>query len=65
MTKALQEVGRIEKTIFISKYATDKVLRRRILRGLNKGKSMNALARAVFLGKQGEKDTVVQVILIG
>lgn len=54
LAKALQEMGRIEKTIFILKYATDKVLRRRILRGLNKGESMNALARAVFFGKQGE-----------
>lgn len=54
LSKALQEMGRIEKTIFILKYATDKALRRRILRGLNKGESMNALARAVFFGKQGE-----------
>lgn len=34
LAKALQEMGRIEKTIFILKYATDKALRRRILRGL-------------------------------
>lgn len=54
LAKALQEMGRIEKTIFILKYATDNVLRRRILVGLNKGEAMNALARAVFFGKQGE-----------
>lgn len=34
--------------------ATDNVLRRRILVGLNKGEAMNGLARAVFFGKQGE-----------
>ena len=47
-------MGRIEKTIFILRYATDNVLRRRILVGLNKGEAMNGLARAVFFGKQGE-----------
>lgn len=54
LAKALQEMGRIEKTIFILRYATDNVLRRRILVGLNKGEAMNGLARAVFFGKQGE-----------
>ena len=37
LAKALQEMGRIEKTIFILRYATDSILRRRILVGLNKG----------------------------
>lgn len=41
-------------TIQIKGYATDNVLRRRILVGLNKGEAMNGLARAVFFGKQGE-----------
>lgn len=36
------------------RYATDSILRRRILVGLNKGEAMNGLARAVFFGKQGE-----------
>ena len=40
--------------LFILRYATDNVLRRRILVGLNKGEAMNGLARAVFFGKQGE-----------
>lgn len=53
LAKALQEMGRIEKTIFILRYATDSILRRRILVGLNKGEAMNGLARAVFFGKQG------------
>lgn len=59
LAKALTEMGRIEKTIFILKYLTDAKLRREILIGLNKGEAMNGLARAVFFGKSGnlrEKD---------
>lgn len=51
---ALREMGRIEKTIFILDYVSNKSLRRRIQRGLNKGEAMNSLARAIFFGKRGE-----------
>jgi len=51
---ALREVGRIERTLFISKYLQDVQLRRRIHAGLNKGEARNALARAVFLNRTGE-----------
>ncbi|MFB6732452.1 Tn3 family transposase, partial [Bacillus mobilis] len=54
VAKALREIGRIEKTIFILDYLSDKTMRRRIQRGLNKGETMNALARAIFFGKHGE-----------
>ncbi|MES5865971.1 Tn3 family transposase [Bacillus cereus group sp. RP32] len=54
VAKALREIGRIEKTIFILDYLSDKPMRRRIQRGLNKGEAMNALARAIFFGKHGE-----------
>ncbi len=50
---ALREMGRIEKTIFIFDYLSDKALRRRIQKGLNKGEAANALARAIFFGKHG------------
>lgn len=50
---ALREMGRIEKTIFIFDYISDKSLRRRIQKGLNKGEAANALARAIFFGKRG------------
>lgn len=50
---ALREMGRIEKTIFIFDYLSDKTLRRRIQKGLNKGEALNALARAIFFGKRG------------
>ncbi len=52
--RALQEMGRIEKTIFLLDYVSDNALRRRVQRGLNKGESMNSLARAFFFGKRGE-----------
>ena len=54
LSTTLQEMGKIEKTIFILDYITNESLRRRIQRGLNKGEAMNALARAIFFGKRGE-----------
>jgi TnpA family transposase len=51
---ALREMGRIEKTIFILNYISDKTFRKRIQKGLNKGEAMNALARAIYFGKHGE-----------
>ncbi|OHW61203.1 Tn3 transposase DDE domain protein [Andreesenia angusta] len=54
LATALREIGRIEKTIFILNYISSESLRRKIQRGLNKGEFMNALARALFFGKQGE-----------
>ena len=54
LATSLREMGRIEKTIFILDYITNKSLRRRIQRGLNKGEAMNAFARAIFFGKRGE-----------
>ncbi|OPX84621.1 MAG: Tn3 transposase DDE domain protein [Pelotomaculum sp. PtaB.Bin117] len=53
-TDALQEMGCIEKTIFILDYISSEAMRRRIQKGLNKGEAMNALARAIFFGKQGD-----------
>jgi TnpA family transposase len=61
LATALREMGRIEKTIFILNYISDESLRRKIQRGLNKGEAMNALARAIFFGKQGElKERTIQ-----
>jgi TnpA family transposase len=47
-------MGRIEKTIFILDYISNEALRWRIQRGLNKGESMNSIARTLFFGKRGE-----------
>ncbi len=41
VVKALRELGRIEKVIFTLDYLSDKAMRRRIQRGLNKGEAMN------------------------
>ena len=61
LAAALQEMGRIEKTIFILEYLSSEALRRKINRGLNKGEAMNALARAIFFGKFGEfRERVLQ-----
>lgn len=54
LATTLREMGRIEKTIFLLDYISNESLRRRIQRGLNKEEHMNALARAIFLGKHGE-----------
>jgi len=54
LATALKEMGLIEKTIFILDYISNKSLRRRIQRSLNKGKAVNALARAIFFGKRGK-----------
>jgi len=54
LSNALKEMGRIEKTIFILKYASDPEFRRRILIGLNKGESMNGMGRAVYFGRRGQ-----------
>ena len=52
---ALRKMGRIEKTIFILNYISDKTFRRHIQKGLNKSEATNALARAIIsIGKQGE-----------
>lgn len=54
LAKALNEMGYIEKTIFLVDIVSDKVARHRIQKGLNKGETMNDLARAICFGKRGE-----------
>ena len=52
--KAVQELGRIIKTIHSLTYVDDENYRRSILNQLNKGESRHELARAIFHGKKGE-----------
>ncbi|SUY45065.1 TnpA, transposase (3' segment) [Clostridium putrefaciens] len=64
LAKALSEIGKTEKTIFILDYLSDENFRRKIHTGLNKGEATNALARALFFGKHGmlhEKDIQAQI----
>jgi TnpA family transposase len=52
--RALAEVGRIAKTVFLLAYLDDEAYRRRILTQLNRGEARHALARKVFHGHGGE-----------
>ncbi len=54
LAKALREIGRIERTLFILDWFRDPALLRRVQAGLNKGEARNALVRAVFLHRLGE-----------
>ncbi|MCC3160156.1 Tn3 family transposase [Hymenobacter sp. 15J16-1T3B] len=52
--RAVAEVGRVEKTLYLLAYVRDEAYRRRILVQLNRGGGRHAVARAVFHGKKGE-----------
>jgi TnpA family transposase len=54
--RAVRELGRVFKTIFILDYLTDPALRRRVRRGLLKGEQLHALARHVHYGKRGQTE---------
>jgi TnpA family transposase len=54
LSLALQELGRIIKTLYLLNYIDDEDYRRRILRQLNRGESRHALARIIFHGQRGE-----------
>ena len=51
---AIRELGRLERTLFILEWIKSPSLRGKVLAGLNKGESRNALARAVFFNRLGE-----------
>ena len=52
--RAVAEVGRVEKTLYLLAYVQDEAYRRRILVQLNRGEGRHVVARAVFHGKKGE-----------
>src|SRR5581483_5889488 len=52
--RGVQELGRLVKTAYLAEYLWNADLRRRVLVGLNKGEALNALARKLFFGGQGE-----------
>jgi|SRR5665213_1539724 len=54
LARALGELGRIVKTIYMLTYIDDKAYRRRVLNQLNRGEGRHQLARVVFHGKLGE-----------
>lgn len=54
IARAIGEVGRIAKTIYLLAYLDDESYRRRILTQLNRGEGRHDLARVVFHGQRGE-----------
>lgn len=54
LARALEELGRIIKTLYLLAYIGDEAYRRRILTQVNRGEDRHQLARVVFHGKRGE-----------
>ena len=54
LARALEEWGRVVKSLYLLSYIDDESYRRRILVQLNRGEGRHQLARAVFHGKRGE-----------
>ena len=54
LAEALNEIGKLERTVFVLSYWLDPALQKRVRRGLNKGESVYRLARAVAIGQEGE-----------
>lgn len=52
--KAIGELGRIAKTLYLLNYVDDEAYRRRILTQLNRGEGRHSLARAICHGRKGE-----------
>ena len=54
LTKAIQEYGKLNETIFILKYLQSSEYQKRITVQLNKGKAMHALRRGLFVANEGQ-----------
>ena len=54
LSRALREIGRIERTLFMAEWYSSPQLRGRCRAGLNKGEAGNKLTRAVFFHERGE-----------
>ena len=54
VSRALEQIRQLEKTVFILELLLDPELRRRQERGLNDGEAVNSAARAIFVGQRGE-----------
>ncbi|MEL6940368.1 MAG: Tn3 family transposase [Cyanobacteria bacterium J06598_1] len=52
--KAIGELGRVAKTLYLLNYIDDEAYRRRILIQLNRGEGRHSLARAICHGNKGE-----------
>lgn len=54
LARAVQELGRLVKSLYLLRFIDDESYRRRILVQLNRGEGRHQLARTVFHGKRGE-----------
>ncbi len=54
LARALQEFGRLIKTLYMLRFIDDESYRRRILVQLNRGEGRHQLARTIFHGRRGE-----------
>lgn len=54
VARAISELGRIDKTIFLLNYISNETYQRRVLTQLNRQEARHGLAREVSLGKRGE-----------
>ena len=54
LTKAMQEYGRLNETIFILKYLQTPEYQKKITVQLNKGEALHALRRDVFIANEGK-----------
>ena len=54
LSRAIGELGRIAKTLYLLSYLDDETYRRRILTQLNRGEGRHSLSRGVFYGQRGE-----------
>ena len=54
LAKALNEIGKLERTRFVLEYLQSNPLRRRVRVALNKGETLHSLARYIFFGQLGE-----------
>ena len=54
VAKGLKEIGRVLKTKYILEYFSDGNLRKEVQQMLNKGESINLVARLMFFGKNGK-----------
>ncbi len=52
--RAIGELGRVAKTLYLLNYMDDEAYRRRILTQLNRGESRYSVARVIFHGQRGE-----------
>jgi TnpA family transposase len=54
LARALRELGRFERSLFMIEWYSSPALRRRCQAGLNKGEAAHKLKRAVFFHERGE-----------